>query len=188
MDRHGPATTSRSRAHQGLAGRVSISDAALLLGLSERSIRRLRTRLDAAGPGVLAHGNCGREPAHTIDAALKARVVTLAKTTYAGATTATSPSSSPNPRAFGSLARACSACCALACRARASTPGALPLPTRASARGGHARPARGVQRQSTASSGPRRTSARRSRRSSPGSVNPPSSGRALAALGIDQSH
>ncbi len=67
-----------------LAGKVSVPDAALLLGLSERSIRRLRARLDAAGPAALVHGNRGRQPAHTIGAALKARIVTLAKTTYAG--------------------------------------------------------------------------------------------------------
>ncbi len=67
-----------------LAGKVSVPDAALLLGLSERSVRRLRGRLEAAGPGALVHGNRGRQPAHTIDPALKTRIVTLAKTTYAG--------------------------------------------------------------------------------------------------------
>ncbi|HEX9268228.1 MAG TPA: ISNCY family transposase [Candidatus Limnocylindria bacterium] len=67
-----------------LAGKVSVPDAALLLGLSERSIRRLRAGLDAAGPAALVHGNRGRQPAHTIDPALKARIVTLATTTYAG--------------------------------------------------------------------------------------------------------
>lgn len=67
-----------------LASKVSVPDAALLLGLSERSVRRLRGRLDAEGPKALMHGNRGRQPAHTIDSALKARIVTLAKTTYAG--------------------------------------------------------------------------------------------------------
>ncbi len=67
-----------------IAGKVSLPDAALLLGLSERSVRRLRARYQEHGPAALAHGNRGRRPAHTIDAALKERIVTLAKTTYAG--------------------------------------------------------------------------------------------------------
>ncbi len=67
-----------------LAGKVSVSDAALLLGLSERSVRRLRGRLEAAGPEALVHGNRGRQPAHTIDPTLKARIVALARTRYAG--------------------------------------------------------------------------------------------------------
>lgn len=67
-----------------IAGKVSISDAALLLGLSERSIRRLRARLEAEGPEALAHGNRGRRPANALDPALARRIVTLAKTTYAG--------------------------------------------------------------------------------------------------------
>lgn len=67
-----------------IAGKVSVADAALLLGLSERTIRRLRARLEAAGPAALVHGNSGRRPANALDPALAARIVTLAKTTYAG--------------------------------------------------------------------------------------------------------
>lgn len=67
-----------------LAGKVSVADAALVLGLSERSIRRLRDRLDAGGPDALVHGNHGRRPANALDPATAQRIVTLAKTTYAG--------------------------------------------------------------------------------------------------------
>jgi transposase len=67
-----------------IAGKVEPSEAALLLGLSLRSIRRLRARYLEQGPATLAHGNRGRRPAHALDAALAQRVVRLAKTTYAG--------------------------------------------------------------------------------------------------------
>ena len=67
-----------------VGGKVSLSDAALLLGLSERSIRRLRSCYLERGPAALAHGNRGRRPVHAIDAALAERIVSLAKTTYAG--------------------------------------------------------------------------------------------------------
>ena len=69
---------------QLIAGKVELSEAALLLGLSSRSVRRLRARLIAAGPRALVHGNTGRAPAHRLDPALVRRVVDLARTTYAG--------------------------------------------------------------------------------------------------------
>src|SRR5258708_9406723 len=67
-----------------IAGKVDPAEAALLLGLAVRSIRRLRARYLERGPATLAHGNRGRRPAHALGAALAARVVALAKTTYAG--------------------------------------------------------------------------------------------------------
>ncbi len=67
-----------------LAGKVDPEEAALLLGLSARQVRRLRARYIESGPAALAHGNRGRRPAHALDAAVAARVVQLAKTTYAG--------------------------------------------------------------------------------------------------------
>jgi hypothetical protein len=120
-----------------LAGKVSVPTRALLLGLSERSIRRLRARLDAAGPGVLAHGNRGRQPAHTIDAALKGRIVTLAKTTYAGVNDSHLAEREGIRVSRASVQRILRK--AGLRSPRKAHPGALPLPTRASARGGHAR-------------------------------------------------
>ena len=67
-----------------IAGKVDPSEAALLLGLSPRSVRRLRAQYLERGPASLRHGNSGRRPAHALDPALAARVVALAKTTYAG--------------------------------------------------------------------------------------------------------
>ncbi len=69
---------------QLIAGKVDTSEASLLLGLSSRSIRRLRARLLAGGPSALLHGNTRRAPAHRLDPALAERVVRLARDTYAG--------------------------------------------------------------------------------------------------------
>lgn len=67
-----------------LKGKVTREEAALLLGLSGRSIRRLSARLLADGPAALVHGNAGRRPAHAIDPAVAAKVVGFAKNGYAG--------------------------------------------------------------------------------------------------------
>jgi transposase len=57
-----------------IAGKVDPAEAALLLGLSVRSIRRLRARYLERGPATLAHGNRGRRPAHALDPATSERV------------------------------------------------------------------------------------------------------------------
>ena len=43
-----------------MAGDLGIAEAAGLLGLSERSIRRLRARMEREGPAALVHGDRGR--------------------------------------------------------------------------------------------------------------------------------
>jgi hypothetical protein len=50
-----------------VAGKVDEGEAALLLGLSPRSIRRLKARYIESGPAALTHGNRGRRPAHALD-------------------------------------------------------------------------------------------------------------------------
>lgn len=67
-----------------LGGKLAPGDAALLLGVSERQVWRLRARFLAAGAGGLAHGNVGRAPANRIAPALAARVVAFAKDRYTG--------------------------------------------------------------------------------------------------------
>ena len=67
-----------------LTGRVDRDEARLLLGLSDRSIRRLQARLVARGPEALVHGNTGRRPAHALGSQVAARVVAFAKDGYAG--------------------------------------------------------------------------------------------------------
>ncbi len=63
---------------------ISSREAGQLLGLSVRQIRRLRSRYEGEGPGVLAHGNRGRKPIHSLSADLRHKIVDLAQIKYAG--------------------------------------------------------------------------------------------------------
>jgi predicted ArsR family transcriptional regulator len=45
-----------------VAGKLSTTEAAQLLGLTARQVRRLRCRFIAEGVSSLAHGNTGRAP------------------------------------------------------------------------------------------------------------------------------
>ena len=68
-----------------LAGELTAGQAAGFLDLSVRQVRRLlaayRSPEGAAG---LVHGNVGRRPANRLDDAVRARLIELATTTYAG--------------------------------------------------------------------------------------------------------
>ena len=66
------------------AGALVNAEAAELLGISIRQVRRLRAAYRERGAAALAHGNRGRRPAHAIDPSTAARVVELATSTYAG--------------------------------------------------------------------------------------------------------
>jgi transposase len=66
------------------AGELGIAEAARALGLSERSIRRLRSRLAGDGPAGLVHGNRGRTPSNRRSDETRARIVDLAVGRYAG--------------------------------------------------------------------------------------------------------
>lgn len=57
-----------------VAGELGAAEAAALLGLSERSIWRLKARFDAEGPAGLVHGNCGRPSPRRIDEPTRAGV------------------------------------------------------------------------------------------------------------------
>src|SRR3989442_10256049 len=65
-------------------GTLVNAQAAGLLGLSVRQVRRLRGRYRELGAAALMHGNRGRRPAHAVDPAVAARVVELARTKYLG--------------------------------------------------------------------------------------------------------
>lgn len=67
-----------------LAGQWSRGEAAEMLGLSERQVRRLLTNYEQEGPAALVHGNRGRPPAHALAAEVRERVLELARGTYAG--------------------------------------------------------------------------------------------------------
>jgi transposase len=66
------------------SGALVNSQAASLLGISVRQVRRLRRRYEREGAAALAHGNRGRRPSHALDPKLAIRVVELAKTKYFG--------------------------------------------------------------------------------------------------------
>jgi transposase len=66
------------------AGQFSVAEAAEVLDLSARHMRRILAAYEKEGPAALAHGNRGRKPAHSISAAVRAQVVDLARTTYQG--------------------------------------------------------------------------------------------------------
>lgn len=67
-------------------GHLTAEEAADVLRLSERQVRRLIAGLRDVdvGIGVLVHGNTGRAPVHRTPDAVRARVVELATGTYAG--------------------------------------------------------------------------------------------------------
>jgi hypothetical protein len=67
-----------------IAGKLAVSDGALVLGLSERQVWRLRARFLAMGADGLAHGNVGHAPANRIAPAVAARVVAFARDAYKG--------------------------------------------------------------------------------------------------------
>ena len=67
-----------------LGGELTVAEAAELLGLAERSIHRLRARLERDGPAGLVHGNRGRPSSRRLDESTRARILELAGDRYAG--------------------------------------------------------------------------------------------------------
>ncbi len=66
-----------------LSGRLSVEEAAALLGLSQRQVWRLRARYEHSGAEGLRHRNRGRVPANKITPALRERILALARGRYA---------------------------------------------------------------------------------------------------------
>ena len=67
-----------------LSGALVNSQAANLLGISIRQIRRLRRGYEEQGAAAIAHGNRGRRPIHALVPAVIEQVVELAQTKYVG--------------------------------------------------------------------------------------------------------
>ena len=65
-------------------GRMRGREAAEVLGLSLRHVRRLLAAYRKEGAVAIAHGNRGRKPRHTVDANTRRRVLELAQSTYTG--------------------------------------------------------------------------------------------------------
>jgi transposase len=78
----------QGRAHtivKVVAGDLRVTEAALLLGLSERSVWRLKQRFLGGGVDGIVHGNRGRRSPRRLDDELRDRVVDLARDRFAGA-------------------------------------------------------------------------------------------------------
>lgn len=58
---------------------VTATEAAVVLQLSLRQVRRLQRALRVEGASGLAHGNRGRQPAHALPSSLRAQVLGLAQ-------------------------------------------------------------------------------------------------------------
>lgn len=67
-----------------LAGELTLEEAAVLLDLSVRQVRRLAGRFRREGASALMHGNRGRSPTNRIDEDHRERLLVLARGTYAG--------------------------------------------------------------------------------------------------------
>jgi transposase len=67
-----------------IEGRCTTEEAAKLLQLSRRQVKRLKKALREEGPAGLAHGNRGREPAHAIRESERREVLELASRLYSG--------------------------------------------------------------------------------------------------------
>jgi transposase len=63
---------------------LKMAQAAQLLGLSERQVRRVRRAVEEHGRAGLVHGNTGRASAQRLEEAARERIVELRSTKYAG--------------------------------------------------------------------------------------------------------
>jgi transposase len=83
-------TLSRKEVHRpGLlkaacAGRVTNAQVAAALGISVRHVRRLKRRFEAGGAAALAHRSRGRPSGRRLPAKIRAAVIRLMTTVYAG--------------------------------------------------------------------------------------------------------
>jgi transposase len=69
---------------KAVEGRLSVREAALLLGRSPRQVQRLKRRYDPERVAWVRHGNCGKAKPWALPAALRQAVLALARGQYAG--------------------------------------------------------------------------------------------------------
>jgi transposase len=65
-------------------GKLTVGEAARVLGLSERQVRRLRRAFEKGGRTSLLHGNLGVKPSNCVSDEMRAKVVSLRMKKYAG--------------------------------------------------------------------------------------------------------
>jgi transposase len=70
---------------ESLDGKVSVTKAAELLGLSERQIKRLRKEVSEKGKDALMHGNTGKPPRTALKREQRQEILMLYQGKYAGA-------------------------------------------------------------------------------------------------------
>ena len=56
-------------------GNMTVKQAAIRLGFSERYVKKLKARFKEYGASSMLHGNCGRQPKRTLDIALKQKIL-----------------------------------------------------------------------------------------------------------------
>jgi hypothetical protein len=64
------------------AGKLTVGEAACVLGLSVRQVRRIRWRVRARGRAGLQHGNRGQVPVNKLQAAVRTRILRLRRGKY----------------------------------------------------------------------------------------------------------
>lgn len=65
-------------------GALTVREAAAVLGIGERQVRRLRRAIEKRGAKGVVHGNTGRAPQHRIAAAVREQIVGLRRDKYVG--------------------------------------------------------------------------------------------------------
>src|SRR5262245_60275628 len=65
-------------------GRLTVGEAAEILGLAERQVRRLRRAVEKRGADALVHGSTGRWPHNRVSEEVRRQVVQLMRSKYAG--------------------------------------------------------------------------------------------------------
>jgi len=60
-------------------GTMTVKAASQRLGFSERYVKKLKARYKKFGASSMLHGNCGKQPKHTIDASIKSRIIEIWK-------------------------------------------------------------------------------------------------------------
>ena len=58
-------------------GNLTVKDAAIKLKFSERYIKKLKARYKCYGVSSMLHGNCGKQPAITIDPHIKSKIIEI---------------------------------------------------------------------------------------------------------------
>ncbi len=68
-----------------VAKEITNAQAAELLGLSIRQIKRIKKEMQKKGVRAFGHGNAGRKPKHALDQSTVERIIELAQTDLKGA-------------------------------------------------------------------------------------------------------